>query len=216
MNVIVFWVIFVSTVSFVMGGAAGYFIGQGFGWVRGLRDSIRLPETVKGLQHPCAETVSSTTAPFRVIESTSLGNRYMVVDDRGDAECGNWFIASTWFREHADFIADCFAAKLEAHPFHEMPTYVRPDEVYADCGYRRGEGENAMPAPTGLNETQFAPGLTERLLQRAAAIELVDDMAPRLSERVRADLTAANVGVGAAKSYADAVNEMKSTGKSPS
>ncbi len=38
------------------------------------------------------------TAPFRVIESSIRGNKFMVVDDRGDAELGNWFIASTWFR----------------------------------------------------------------------------------------------------------------------
>ena len=64
-------------------------------------------------------TDSNTTAPFRVIESSIRGNKFMVVDDRGDAELGNWFIASTWFRSHAEFIADCFAAQLEAHPVEE-------------------------------------------------------------------------------------------------
>lgn len=57
-----------------------------------------------------------TTSPYRVVESSARGNRFMVVDDRGDAELGNWFIASTWFREQAEFIAGCFAAKLAATP----------------------------------------------------------------------------------------------------
>ena len=36
------------------------------------------------------------------------------VDDRGDAELGTWFIASTWFKADADFIAYCFATRKEA------------------------------------------------------------------------------------------------------
>ncbi len=50
------------------------------------------------------------TAPFRVVESTARGGRFMVVDDRGDAEMGNWFIASTFYRE----VAELLAAKLNA------------------------------------------------------------------------------------------------------
>lgn len=61
-----------------------------------------------------AQGATRSTAPFRVIESAVRGYRFMVVDERGDAELGNWFIASTWCREDAEFIADCFAAKLEA------------------------------------------------------------------------------------------------------
>lgn len=62
---------------------------------------------------PSNPETTRTTAPYRIIESTIHGGRFIVVDDRGDAELGNWFIAATCWRAHAEFIADCFAARLE-------------------------------------------------------------------------------------------------------
>jgi hypothetical protein len=48
---------------------------------------------------------SAPTSHYEVVESTARGNRFMVVDQRGDAEMGNWFVCSTWWREDADRIA---------------------------------------------------------------------------------------------------------------
>ena len=48
---------------------------------------------------------NETTGPYRVMESDARGNRYMVVDDGGDAELGNWFVCSTWWRSEAVRIA---------------------------------------------------------------------------------------------------------------
>jgi hypothetical protein len=55
---------------------------------------------------------SNTTGPFLVVESPVRGNRFMVVDDRGDAELGNWFIASTWHRCDAEIIAQSYYERL--------------------------------------------------------------------------------------------------------
>lgn len=61
------------------------------------------------------------TTPYRVMESSVRGNRYMVVDDLGEAELGNWFVCSTWHRCDADYIARL----LNEHPMDTAArTYV--------------------------------------------------------------------------------------------
>jgi hypothetical protein len=47
---------------------------------------------------------------IEVIEFKSQYSRFAVVDSDGDAELGNWLIALTWWREHADRIAAIYSA----------------------------------------------------------------------------------------------------------
>jgi hypothetical protein len=50
--------------------------------------------------------------PYRVIETESRKNKFWVVDHRGDAELGNWFIACTWYRPHAEMIAEALNGRV--------------------------------------------------------------------------------------------------------
>ena len=85
------------------------------------------------------ERVRKQTMKIQVIEFKSQHSRFAVINADGDAELGNWIIALTWWREHADRIAGEY---MDSTEIERLRSALKP---FADVATGRSAAGSIMP-----------------------------------------------------------------------